>query len=155
MSNGVFDVSTESIEDYEKMWAEDCQIDETNLVREAARIPMLHSKYYKFYHRTALKAVKLRYELKEMEGIKNDYYSGLLDQEELKKRGWLPFGKGLIKSAVDRKIETDPDITKLSLMIEYQSSIAKFLEDVVKQINNRNFIIRNMVDMIKFQAGGN
>ena len=155
MINGVFDVSTESIEDYEKMWAEDCKLDETNLVREAARIPLLHSKYYKLYHRSALKAVKLRYELKEMESIKNEYYSGTLDQETLKKYGWIPYGDKLIKSAVDRKVETDKDIAVLSLKIEYQSSIAKFLEDVIKQINNRNFVIRSMIDMIKFQAGGN
>ena len=144
-----------NIEDYEKMWAEDCKIDETNLVREAARIPVLHSKYYKLYHRAALSATKLRFELKEMESIKTDYYSGTLDQETLKKHGWIPFGDKLIKSAVDRKVETDKDIAILSLKIEYQSSIAKFLEDVIKQINNRNFVIRNMVDMIKFQAGTN
>jgi hypothetical protein len=151
-----FVMNTESIEEYEKMWAEDCKIDETNLVRESARIPLLHSKYYKLYHRSALKAIKLRYELKEMEGIKIEYYSGTLDQETLKKYGWVQFGvKGLIKSAIDRRVETDTDITKLSLKIEYQSSIAKFLEDVIKQINTRNFVIKNMIDMIKFSAGGN
>jgi hypothetical protein len=154
MNNEVI-MSTESIEEYEKMWAEDCKIDETNLVREASRIPVLHSKYYKLYHRAALKAVKLRYELKELEGLKTDYYSGTLDEETLKKRGWIPFGDKLIKSGVDRKVETDKDIAVLSLKIEYQSSIAKFLEDVIKQINNRNYVIRNMVDMIKFQSGSN
>ena len=148
-------MNTESIEEYEKMWAEDCKIDETNLVRESARIPLLHSKYYKLYHRSALKAIKLRYELKEMEGIKIEYYSGTLDQETLKKYGWIQFGDKLIKSAVDRKVETDKDIAVLSLKIEYQSSIAKFLEDVIKQINTRNFVIKNMIDMIKFSAGGN
>ena len=148
-------MNTESIEEYEKMWAEDCKIDETNLVRESARIPLLHSKYYKLYHRSALKAIKLRYELKEMEGIKIEYYSGTLDQETLKKYGWIQFGDKLIKSAVDRKVETDKDIAVLSLKIEYQSSIAKFLEDVIKQINTRNFVIKNMIDMIRFQSGGN
>lgn len=148
-------MNTESIEEYEKMWAEDCKIDETNLVRESARIPLLHSKYYKLYHRSALKAIKLRYELKEMEGIKIEYYSGTLDQETLKKYGWVQFGDKLIKSAVDRKVETDKDIAVLSLKIEYQSSIAKFLEDVIKQINTRNFVIKNMIDMIRFQSGGN
>ena len=148
-------MNTESIEEYEKMWAEDCKIDETNLVRESARIPLLHSKYYKLYHRSALKAIKLRYELKEMEGIKIEYYSGTLDQETLKKYGWVQFGDKLIKSAVDRKVETDKDIAVLSLKIEYQSSIAKFLEDIIKQINTRNFVIKNMIDMIRFQSGGN
>lgn len=148
-------MSNESIEEYEKMWAEDCKIDETNLVRESSRIPVLHSKYYKLYHRAALKAVKLRYELKELEGLKTEYYSGTLDKETITKHGWVPFGEKLIKSAVDRKVETDKDIAVLSLKIEYQSSIAKFLEDVLKQIHQRNFVIRNMVEMIRFNSGLN
>lgn len=143
-----------SIEEYEKMWAEDCKIDETNLIAEASRIPVLHSKYYKLYHRAALKATKLRYELKELERTKHEWMGGSLDADELKKLGWRPFGSKPLKSDIPRKIETDPDVVKLSLKIEYQSSIAKFLEDVVKQINNRNFVIRSMVDLLKFQAGG-
>jgi hypothetical protein len=148
-------MSAESIEEYEKMWAEDSKIDETNLIRESSRIPVLHSKYYKLYHRAALKATKLRYELKELEGKKQDWMEGLMDQQDLAKLGWRPYGPKPMKSEIPRKIETDPDIVKLSLKIEYQSSIAKFLEDVVKQINNRNFVIRNMVELIKFQAGAN
>lgn len=148
-------MSVESIEEYEKLWSEDCKIDETNLVREASRIPILHSKYYKFYHRAALKATKLRYELKDLEGRKQDWMEGLMDQQDLAKLGWRAYGPKPLKSDIPRKIENDPDVVKLSLMIEYQSSIAKFLEDVVKQINNRNFVIKNMIEMIKFQAGGN
>jgi hypothetical protein len=144
-----------SIEEYEKMWAEDCKIDETNLVREASRIPILHSKYYKLYHRAALKATKLRYELKELEGRKHDWMEGLMDQQDLNKLGWRAYGPKPMKSEIPRKIETDLDVVKLSLKIEYQSSIAKFLEDVVRQINNRNYVIRNMVDLIRFQAGAN
>lgn len=144
-----------SIESYEKMWAEDCKIDETNLVREASRIPILHSKYYKLYHRAALKATKLRYDLKELEGKKQDWMEGLMDQQDLAKLGWRAYGPKPMKSEIPRKIENDPEVIKLSLMIEYQSSIAKFLEDVVRQINNRNYVIRNMVDLIKFQAGAN
>lgn len=145
-----------NIEDYEKMWAEDCKIDETNLVGEAARIPILHSKYYKLYHRAALSATKLRFELKELERLKSEWMEGNMEQDELKKYGWLPYGPTKpIKSELARKIETDSDVVKLSLKIEYQSSIAKFLEDVIRQINNRNYVIRNMIEMIKFQAGSN
>jgi hypothetical protein len=142
------------IDEYEKMWAEDCKIDETNLVAEAGRIPQLHSKYYKLYHRAAVKATKLRYDLKEMERLKTEYYNGTLSEEDLKTQGWKPNPLKILKSDISRYIESDKDVIELSLRIEYQSSIAKFLEDVVRQINNRNFIIRNMVDLLKFQQGG-
>ena len=153
--NGDFTVSDEgSIEEYEKMWSEDSKIDEANLIREASRIPVLHSKYYKLYHRAALKATKLRYQLKDLERMKYDWMDGALDAEELKKLGWRPYGTKPLKAEIIRKIDTDTDIIKLSLRIEYQSSIAKFLEDVLKQIHQRNFVIKSMIDLMKFQAGG-
>jgi hypothetical protein len=142
------------IDDYEKMWAEDCKIDETNLVGESARIPVLHSKYYKLYHRAAMKATKLRYELKELERLKTEYYNGSISEEDLKKHGWKPNPLRIMKAELPRYIESDKDVIELCLRIDYYSSIAMFLESVVKQINNRNFVVKNMIDMIKFQSGG-
>jgi hypothetical protein len=142
------------IDDYEKMWAEDSKINETNLIGESARIPQLHSKYYKLYHRAAMKSIKLRYDLKELEKVKYEYYTGSLSEEDLKKYGWKPNPLKIMKAEVSKYIDSDKDIIELSLKIEYQSSIAKFLEDVIKQINNRNFVIKNMIDLMKFQQGG-
>lgn len=142
------------IDDYEKMWAEDAKIDETNLVGESARIPVLHSKYYKLYHRAAMKATKLRYDLKELEKLKTEYYNGSISEEDLKKHGWKPNPLRIMKAELPRYIESDKDIIELCLRIDYYSSIAKFLEDVVKQINNRNFVLKNIIDVLKFQNGG-
>lgn len=142
------------IDEYEKMWAKDCEIDETNLVRESVRIPVLHSKYYKLYHRAAMKATKLRYDLKDLERLKTEYYNGTISEEDLKKNGWRPNGTKLMKSEIPRRIETDKDVIELCLKIDYYSSIAKFLEDVLKQIHQRNFMIKNMIDMLRFQSGG-
>ncbi len=142
------------IDDYEKMWEADCKIDETNLVGESARIPMLHSKYYKLYYRAAMKATKLRYELKELERLKTEYYNGSISEEDLKKHNWKPNPLRIMKAEIARYIESDKDIIELCLKIDYYSSMAKFLEDIIKQINNRNFIIKNMIDMLKFSSGG-
>lgn len=143
-----------NIEEYEKMWEVDCKIDETNLVGESSRIPVLHSKYYKLYHRAAMKATKLRYDLKELEKLKYEYYSGSISKEDLQKQGWQPNPLKIMKSEVGRWIETDRDVIELSLKIEYHSSVAKFLEDVIKSINQRNFVIKNIIDVLKFNAGG-
>ena len=142
------------IDDYEKMWAEDCQIDMTNLVGESAKIPVLHSKYYKLYHRAAMKATKLRYELKELERLKTEYYNGSISEEDLKKHGWKPNPLRIMKAELPRYIESDKDIIELCLKIDYWSSIAKFLEDVLKQIHQRNFLIKNEIDLMRFYSGG-
>lgn len=142
------------IDDYEKLWAEDSKIDVTNLIGESAKIPVLHSKYYKLYHRAAMKATKLRYELKELERLKTEYYNGSISQEDLKKHGWKPNPLKIMKSELPRYIESDKDVIELCLKIDYWSSIAKFLEDVLKQIHQRNFLIKNEIDLMRFQAGG-
>lgn len=142
------------IEELEKMWAKDCEIDETNLIGESSKIPLLHSKYYKLYYRASLKATKLRYELRELEKAKTEYYNGSMAPEDLKERGWKPNPLKILRNDINKYIESDKDIIELSLRIEYQSSLAKFLEDIIKQINNRNFIIKNMIDLLKFQQGG-
>jgi hypothetical protein len=58
-----------------------------------------------------------------------------------------------MKSEVSRFIDSDKDIITLSLKIDYTMSIASYLEDIIKQINTRNFHIRSAIDWSKFQVG--
>lgn len=142
------------IEELNGMWAIDCKIDETNLVRESSRIPELHNKYYIMYFKEGLRSKKMKSDLIELEHAKNEYYSGSMDQEELKRRGWKPNPLKILKADINRYIESDKDVINLSLKIAYQESITKYLEDIVKQISNRNFILKNMIEWSKFQSGG-
>jgi len=59
-----------------------------------------------------------------------------------------------MKSEVSRYIDADQDIIDLSLKIDYFVQTASYLEDIIKQINSRNFYIRAAIDWAKFQAGG-
>ena len=142
-----------STDDISEIWAKDAQIDETNLMRESKRIPELHSKYYNLYYKEALRVKKLKYDYKELEHAKTEYYNGSMHEEELKKRGWEPFRLKVIRQDLDKYIQSDRDIINLSLKIDYHSARANYLEDIVKTIHGRNFIIKNMIDIMKFQAG--
>jgi len=142
------------IEALEEMWKKDAEIDETNLSAEAGNIPKLHSKYYKIYFRSAMKTHKLKSELKVLEKEKNEYYSGSMAQEDLIERGWKPNPLKILRGDMDKYIQSDTDIVEACLKIDYHASMAKFLEDILKQIHNRNFIIKNMIDFLKFRNGG-
>lgn len=142
------------VEEIEKMWAEDAKIDETNIGGEAAKIPQLHAKYYKIYYRSVIRLSKLKSELKVLEKDKTEYYNGTMAQEDLKDRGWKPNPLKILRSDMDKYIQSDKDIIELCLKIDYYNGIAKFLEDVIKQINNRNFALKTYVDWAKFQHGG-
>ena len=140
-------------DDIHELWAVDCKIDETNLARESKRIPELHNKYYTLYYKEVLRVKKLKADYKTLELDKREYYDGSMAEEDLRDRGWKPYQKKVLRNEVDKYIQSDQDVINLSLKIDYHSERAKFLEDIIKTIHSRNFIIKNMIDIMKFQAG--
>ena len=142
-----------STDDISELWSKDSKIDETNLMGESKRIPELHSKYYNLYYKEALKVKKLRYDYKELEMAKREWIDGSMAEEDLREFGWKPFQKKVIRQDMDKYIQSDKDIINLSLKIDYHSVRANYLEDIVKTIHSRNFIIKNIIDIMKFQAG--
>jgi len=139
--------------DIASLWAADSAIDETNLVGESKRIPQLHSKYSNLFYREVLRVKKLKAEYKELERLKREYYDGSMAEEDLKDNGWKPFRLKVLRQDVDKYIQSDKDIIKLSLTIDYHSANSNYLEDIIRTIHSRNFIIKNMIDMLKFQSG--
>ena len=142
------------IDQVNKEWSVDSKIDETNLMRESSKIPRLHNKYYLMYVKQGLKTTKLKEDLKELKKAKIEYYKGEMDDNELKERGWKPNPLKILRQDIDKYIEGDKEYINLSLKVAYNEAATKYLEDIVKQINNRNFIVKNMIDFMRFQSGG-
>jgi hypothetical protein len=136
-----------------EMWSKDCKIDEANIVGEAKRIPELHSKYYNLFFKEALRVRKLKADMKELEKAKYEYYSGSMCEEDLRERGWKPNPLKILRNDIDRYMQSDKDVIQLSLKIALHEERANYLENIIRQINNRNFVIKSMIDMLKFQAG--
>lgn len=143
-----------TLEEINEMWAKDARIDDTNLGSEATKIPQLHNKYYMLYSQEALRMRKYKAELKELEFAKYEYYIGTMTEEDMKTRGWKPNPLKILRADVNKYIECDKEIIRISLKIDYHMQVANYLEDIIKQINNRNFMIRAAIDWAKFQAGG-
>lgn len=140
-------------EDIHELWAVDCKINETNLAGESKRIPELHNKYYTLYYKEVLRVKKLKADYKTLEFDKREYYDGSMAEEDLRDRGWKPYQKKVLRNEVDKYIQADKEVINLSLKIDYHMERAKFLEDIVKTIHSRNFIVKNMIDILKFQSG--
>lgn len=143
-----------TLEELNEMWAKDAKIDETALGSESLNIPVLHNKYYTLYSKEVLRLRKFKAELKELEQAKFEWYTGTMAEEDMKAKGWRPNPLKILRADVNKYIESDADIIKLSLKIDYQMQLANYLEDIIKQIHSRNFIIKSAIDWIKFQAGG-
>jgi len=139
--------------DISALWAVDCIIDETNLVGEARRIPQMHSKYYNLYYKEVLRVKKLKSDYTSMHMLKREYYDGSMSEDELKRNGWRPYQLKVLRNDLDKYIQADKDIIRLSLTVDFHTANANYLEDIIKTLHSRNFIIKSMIDVLKFQAG--
>ena len=124
-----------TLEEINEMWAKDARIDDTNLGSEATKIPQLHNKYYMLYSQEALRMRKYKAELKELEFAKYEYYIGTMTEEDMKTRGWKPNPLKILRADVNKYIECDKEIIRISLKIDYHMQMANYLEDIIKQVN--------------------
>lgn len=142
-----------TIEEIYKLWEEDGEIDVGNLTGESVNIPKLHNKYYKLYVEENLKTRKRRQDLKDLMLLKEAYYKGEMDRDDLKEQGWEPFPKRLLKAEVAKYLEVDKDIVELSLRIGIQEEKVQYLESILKMVGNRSFHIKNAIEWEKFKVG--
>ena len=105
------------------------------------------------YYREVLRVKKLKAEYKELEMDKRNYYDGSMAEEDLREKGWKPFRLKVIRNDLDKYIQADKEVIKLSLTIDFHTANANYLEDIIKTIHSRNFIVKNMIDILKFQSG--
>lgn len=142
------------LDDIFNYWNTDSKIDSLDLANEALKIPKLHNKYLRFHSEENLKLKKLESQYKKLVSLKYEYYSGVLNgTEELKKLGWEPFLKVILKSDISRYVDGDQDIQKLVMLIDNQKEKVDVLTSILKEVMTRNFIIKNAIEYMKFTNG--
>ena len=137
------------LETIKKMWDKDSVLDDTLLDEESLRIPVLHSKYLGLYSDFKLLMSKAQVELKTIKHKQWLYYSGKEVPEDAE-----PFDYKVIRSDIPHWIGVDERVIKAELKIEYYDTILYTLSDILKQINNRNFMIKSAIDWRRFTSGG-
>jgi len=141
------------LDDLFELWKVDSEIDRTELGEASTTIPKLHYKYYKLFSQERLTLRKLQAEYKILYKEKWEYYQGNMSEEVLKEKEWDVFPLRVLKSDVDKYIDSDKDMVKHNYRLEYQKEKIDFLENVIRSINNRGFQIKNAIDWEKFKVG--
>jgi hypothetical protein len=134
-------------------WRLDATVDSTELGIASLKIPELHSKFLKIYFDERRKLKALEFQSKDLSLKKYEYYNGKLSQEELDELNWEPFVKRLMKNEVDMYLDSDKDIIQNNVRIINQKEKLAFLEEVIKNLNQRNFQIKNAIEWKKFTQG--
>lgn len=135
-------------------WASDCKIDETDLGKESARTPKLHSKYLNLLTTTKLQLRKSESDYLKLRRIKWRYYRGEMTQQELTEMGWDQWqGIKPIKNEMDEFLATDSDLIVLQDKIEYLKTIHYQLESILKSLSSRTWDIKSSIEWTKFTNG--
>ena len=142
-----------NMETIRQMVEKDLKIDGTELGDESIRIPMLHGKFLNFFHDESLVLRKLEADQRTLRKQKWEWYSGKMDEDQLKSLGWEPFATRILRQDMDIYMDADPDLVRIGSKIDLQKAKVEYLDSIIRGINNRNWVIRNAIEWRKFMSG--
>ena len=128
----------------------DLKIDDTELDLESIRTPQLHNKYLKLYTKHSLQLKKLQDDYKVMYRLKWEYYTGKAPSEVYASK---PFDLKILKADIGIYLDADGELQQLGQRTAYAKEITNYLEKILREINNRNWAIRNTIEWKKFIHG--
>jgi hypothetical protein len=138
-----------------QMIQKDLHIKDAELDTESLRIPQLHNKYLNMLHDEKIMLQALRVKRKMLLRDKWEYYTGKMNEDTLKQKGWEPFNLKILKQDVDMYIESDSDMIAIESKVFMQQERVEFLQETVKAINNLQWHIRDAIAWRKFINGVN
>lgn len=133
------------------MWKTDSVIDEILLDEASLRIPQLHQKYLSWRSEFVLLQKKKEQELKKTKHKKYLFYSGKATPEEYAAAPPLPHK--IIRSEVAQWISVDEEIQVIELELIYYDDVISTLDEILRQIHQMSFNIRNAIQWRSFSGG--
>ena len=139
-----------TLEELQQSVNKDFKLDDTQLDVESVNIPLLHNKYLIHFNKFTLLLKKAEYDHKTMIRDKWEYYTGKADPLVYKEK---PFDLKVLKADVHIYMESDEELQKADQKEAYLRQVVNYLEQVLRSINSRNFVIKNAIDWARFTSG--
>jgi len=135
----------------QEMWEKDSKIDIDNLHTESLNIPILHAKYYDMYNTLLLLRKKAEQQRKNIRHERYEYFSGKADPDIYIEN---PFPKKIRdKETMQKYLDADEKLSGVSLKIDYYDVMLNYIEEILKQISNRTYQIKNSIEFMRFSSG--
>ena len=134
-----------TLEELMKMTDKDLKVDDTEIDRESLSTPYLYDKYLKFYiyHKKNLKKVMREYD--SLYKDRWEYYTGKHDIEV--------YDKVILKGDLHIYMKADQMVQTVSEEVNESENIVEFLEKTLKNIENRGWALKNLIEWRKFLSG--
>ena len=139
------------LDSIQEMWKKDSDIDRDNLHEESLKIPSLHAKYFELYNTIFLLRKKAEQQRKNIKHERYEYFSGKADPDVYVEN---PFPKKIRdKETMQKYLDADEKLSGISLKIDYYETMLSYLEEILKQITNRTYQIKNSIEFMRFTSG--
>lgn len=142
-----------TLDQYLELWEQDAAIRADALDEDARNVPLLHAKWWKFYARERLLYKKSELEYKTLYRQRWEYWAGKLDDAERTKLGWPVQPLKVLSQNMQTYLDGDSVLQEAVKKRTMAEEKCRFIEDVLKSINNRGFAIKNAIDFLKFKMG--
>lgn len=136
------------LETIQKAWERDSKIDDVMLDESSLRIPQLHQKYLSMHNEFSLLSKKAEQQLRTLQHKKWLYYSGKAVPDDSE-----PFPFKVIKSDIQNWMGVDEEIQKAEMKVEYYEVILFTLSDILKQVHQMSYNIKNAIQWRSFVGG--
>jgi len=133
-----------NLETIQSMWEKDSQIDQIKIHDEAAKIPSLHAKYWDVYNTLKLLREKAKTQESSIRLERYNYYTGK-SAPEVYEAEPFPY-RVREKDVIKQHLDADKRLQEITLKIKYYDVMLTYLEDIVRQINNRSYQLKNIID---------
>ena len=105
------------------------------LMREKNELVIIQRAYYK------------------MKRLRWEYYNGTIDHNVLDKMGWEPFLQKILKPDLPMWLDSDKELGELKDQRTRKEQLISSLEQIIKQIVERQWTIKNAIEWRKFEMG--
>lgn len=139
-----------TLEELQEQVDKDLKINDTELDLESLKTPQLHNKYLKHYNNFKLLLTRAESDYKILKRVKWEYYTGKSSPDVYKQK---PFNLKIMKSDIDKYLESDEDLIKAKQKIDYLETVVNYLDRTLKIIGGRDWQIRNSIEWRKFTSG--
>ena len=139
------------LEELQSEAKEDLQIiDQERLDQESYKNQNIKPKWLQYRTKYDQLLIISKADHQRMYREKWEYYGGKADAKVYAAK---PFDLKILKTDLQMYINSDEDILNLQGKIAYYESIIKYIDGVIKSIDNRGWDIRNATEWKKFEAG--
>ena len=139
-----------NLDQIQEMWAKDCVIDDVMLDTASMKIPQLHAKYITLHNEYSLLLKKAKQELNRTSHLRTLYYSGRGTPDMYEDS---PFDYKLIRSEVPSWVAVDESVNKVEMKVALYETTLSSLSDILKQIHQMSYNIKNMIEWRRFVGG--